>query len=1620
MSTISGIFEPFAAYVRLQLNIRKTILANPINSEISYKIFDPNNDAGWGEQGVGGDSFNEGTETSKIIPLPYAMDNEGRVKATIFEPGSGFQTHSRFLPEEYFYTYTIEKQAIIRMMSGVDLKPEEYQTDGLLEEGWEKQNLKAENLAKQYILEAGTQFYGGGLREGFTTGDPEDDKTRGFSYGDKNIRANADDDFGVVPMPGITSAEIRTKSDDGAIREAKVYWSCHNRRQLEVLELLYMRPGYPVALEWGWNPYISNYGEREQNTLTIKDEFINNGKGKNLNDINDIIRKYKRQSGGNYDGFIGFIKNFEFKVREDGGYDCVTDIMAQGEILESLKFSKMAVEPNRSEKDSGEHEIIDKFLYYLRSLKHNLDKTGDSYFYHNFHKADLRPGHQGLDEEVCDAIHPEARDPEQFWVNTQIYDMNDSYSLYWYKGILCEYSAGELTFRTNHKKRPVDLKNSASFANWVTQHRKKNDSFAGYDQYKGSSYQNQHETYNKKRRIDLNKTKQIYKDGFKDIIQLYSFINKVPYGDVVSSLNNMKLGFGYVKNEYEDGDSGDFFDGFDDQIYEQAGESIYKNSKGGDYWDANAGIGFQSMLGATILKQVSRTKEMTKFESGYKKDIYIRWDLLCQIINHLSTGNSKKYKSTWQKLTNVDADFGDRPEDTSGLSGESSFHPSWTGDPLEGAVYQSTFEAGGSETQQTVSEGPDGGVVYNTRVESEVEAHEYRSEHQYGDLEHLDQLLSPLVEMTYINPGAETWSNSDPNKGKGVWGGRYFYLPYAAPLRRKVDPPKPSIEEETRRHRGDIHTEEQLELQGPTALEDGSIPEYHDTIGHSYDPSICIMPHSPVLNDLFDSGQLWFDKDITDRGHNSWSQHQAIIDHINADPENNTTRNYNPPNTFFKDADVFFKQENDIRTKGRRLGHSSINPINTGLDFLCSFNPHKGDIDNTLTAEDLEGIDDTGKVHLQNQIDGFEQYKTDQTDGTMHRRHSIGLIYLNLDYLLTTYESMRLKKTEPKTEDSEAHIVLDRSFNMFDYVKSIWDGVNDACGGVYDFRIHSEHEKPNKIRIIDFKVQGKPPTEDIYTFEPQGVRSVTRDFYFDSKISNDMSSTISIAAQAPNMATSLDQLSFKAFHKNIQSRFASPEWLDEERRADASASYEQMVRDIDRYNEIHQSLWVFMQKLNSSNWVRYNKKHSAYKMTPDKACNMVTELPNLINSIRHRYPLENMSGQRHPKGGQWRPNTSNLTSAIIPLQFSAKLDGIAGILPLQIFKIDKDRLPVGYKRPDICFIVKSEQHNITDGQDWTVDITGQMALLDNNENDEGLNPRIISREIPRDVDREAELNPEDWINPVITTDSEIIINSNYPYRQNNQWTSLGKYHAGLDIECDSGDQVVAPRDGKIISTSVISGYGNVIIMKFDEPFYEMLQEDYVVADCPEDFGGGGTYMNNTTYPYAVSDFCDMDLTQRENGNPYKPIALALFAHLGTPSHEPFTVSAGDVVKQGDQIGRCGTSAGPSATNSTAWGKKVGSHLHYELGTDNAFWESSEYGTTNMKNAFNLSGRREFYFNLLQGEWQEEPIEGQQGGNLWRKETVSQSKFRQSQSIKLIRAKKYLFDPTRLIDYPDNF
>ena len=260
-----------------------------------------------------------------------------------------------------FYSYTTNRQCVIRMTSLVD-----YVSDVGLEIGGYGEGdkgfkrLKGSTLSQNFILQGGVlsdfarNFNGEKSVKRATTprqSFPKPGLRTNLGYGDLALGADATvDGFGIVPMPGITDATIRTKSAYGSLREAKINFECHNRRQLEVLEMLYMRPGYMVVIEWGWVPHINNKGEIISHLKLVEDQ-LKTGENESLLYTNKIdqptvfnaINKLKEDQSGNYDGFLGYIKNFGFKAREDGGYSCFSELVTVGEVIGSLKGPSMSV-----------------------------------------------------------------------------------------------------------------------------------------------------------------------------------------------------------------------------------------------------------------------------------------------------------------------------------------------------------------------------------------------------------------------------------------------------------------------------------------------------------------------------------------------------------------------------------------------------------------------------------------------------------------------------------------------------------------------------------------------------------------------------------------------------------------------------------------------------------------------------------------------------------------------------------------------------------------------------------------------------------------------------------------------------------------------------------------------------------------------------------------------------------------------------------------------------------------------------------------------------------------------------------------------------------------------------
>ena len=152
-------------------------------------------------------------------------------------------------------------------------------------------------------------------------------------------------DFGYSPMPGIIDADIKDLNR-GSLKQATINIKCHNRNQLDVIDVLYMRLGITVFLEWGYDKYLDNDSNLQNMGTTLidtkffQDEFQSSDYSKFLPEI----EKKRKELNGNYDGFFGIISNFSWTFESDGSYSVKIELMSHGDISESLKVNLPSTE----------------------------------------------------------------------------------------------------------------------------------------------------------------------------------------------------------------------------------------------------------------------------------------------------------------------------------------------------------------------------------------------------------------------------------------------------------------------------------------------------------------------------------------------------------------------------------------------------------------------------------------------------------------------------------------------------------------------------------------------------------------------------------------------------------------------------------------------------------------------------------------------------------------------------------------------------------------------------------------------------------------------------------------------------------------------------------------------------------------------------------------------------------------------------------------------------------------------------------------------------------------------------------------------------------------------------
>jgi len=168
------------------------------------------------------------------------------------------------------------------------------------------------------------------------------------------------------PHAGITNISVSYKNKFGSVRQATINWTCNSLEELEKFSPFFLTSGNSIYLEWGWSNIESEFTQ-----IDIPNPHLM----KIGNASKYIYDKLISKSNGNYDAMCGIITNYDYKITNNFTYECVTDIVSQGFIMESLKNDSLSINVSNNNDDGASEKkkelppFILNFRSYLESGK---------------------------------------------------------------------------------------------------------------------------------------------------------------------------------------------------------------------------------------------------------------------------------------------------------------------------------------------------------------------------------------------------------------------------------------------------------------------------------------------------------------------------------------------------------------------------------------------------------------------------------------------------------------------------------------------------------------------------------------------------------------------------------------------------------------------------------------------------------------------------------------------------------------------------------------------------------------------------------------------------------------------------------------------------------------------------------------------------------------------------------------------------------------------------------------------------------------------------------------------------------------------------------------------------
>jgi hypothetical protein len=233
-------------------------------------------------------------------------------------------------------------------------------------------------------------------------------------------------DFKHRPPPGITGIDCEEMGVGKNQKKTTVKFTVWSRSQLDYVSPYFFTPGNTLLVEWGWNTFnhegqlidVTKVGSAPT-SATGKEIKANGNLLKSVNDLrakdpdyalkpltsdrlgdkviydvaegtglvglwnsSTMARKKIREGKGNYSFTLGMISNFQYSVRDDGGYDCTVEIMSMAYFATQLQLPASSQKPgeNADPDDNRQLNIRDFVKVYLHEMITTGDENPDDWY----------------------------------------------------------------------------------------------------------------------------------------------------------------------------------------------------------------------------------------------------------------------------------------------------------------------------------------------------------------------------------------------------------------------------------------------------------------------------------------------------------------------------------------------------------------------------------------------------------------------------------------------------------------------------------------------------------------------------------------------------------------------------------------------------------------------------------------------------------------------------------------------------------------------------------------------------------------------------------------------------------------------------------------------------------------------------------------------------------------------------------------------------------------------------------------------------------------------------------------------------------------------------------------